>query len=86
MASVALTFTVRRPYARWRAVAFLIPLTAVILLGLVDSGTVPTAFIWVMVLPVLFYALLVADDRMYCAKAEGRNRVVSGMAVEWSVG
>jgi diguanylate cyclase (GGDEF)-like protein len=53
-----LWMTIRRPYARWRAVAFLIPLTVVILLGLVDPGTVPTAFIWVMVLPVLFYALL----------------------------
>ncbi len=50
--------TVRRPYARWRAVVFLIPLTVVVLLGMVDPNTVPTSFIWVMVLPVLFYALL----------------------------
>lgn len=51
---VLLWLTVRRPYATWRAVAFLIPLIAVVLLGLVDPKTVPLAFIWVMVLPVLF--------------------------------
>ncbi|MFW6094294.1 MAG: GGDEF domain-containing protein [Pseudomonadota bacterium] len=53
-----LWMTVRRPFARWRAVAFLIPLIVVVLMGCVGPDTAPTAFIWVMVLPVLFYALL----------------------------
>lgn len=57
-AAVVMYVSWRRPYSRWWGLAFLIPLNIVILVGLAAPETKPTVFIWVLVVPVLSYALL----------------------------
>lgn len=48
----------RRPYSIRLALAFLIPLLAVILIAMAHPDTPPNVFIWVFLMPVLSYSLL----------------------------
>lgn len=56
--AVLLYFARRRPYSRWLAASFLLPLLTLLLVAMAHADTSPNVFIWAFLIPVLSYALL----------------------------
>lgn len=56
--AVLLYFVRCRPYSKWLAASFLLPLLTLLLVAMAHVDTSPGVFIWAFLIPVLSYALL----------------------------